>query len=63
MTELKTPPAFLKALRKSATRELTPKELHNQRVSFIMGSVKESSGITRAQVERVLAPQAERKKA
>ena len=48
MTELKTREELLSALRRASTRELSAQELHNQRVSFVMGSLKEESGITRA---------------
>ena len=60
MTKLRTNPALLKALRKVVTRELSAAELHSQRVSFVMGSMKADSGITRAKVEEVLARQAGR---
>jgi hypothetical protein len=61
MTELRTGEALLSALRTASTRGPSAKELHEQRVSFIMGSVKESSSLTRARVERVLAKQEGRK--
>jgi hypothetical protein len=57
MTDLKTQEALLGALREASARAVTPEELHAQRVSFIMGSVKAESGITREQVQRVLAKQ------
>jgi hypothetical protein len=55
MTDLKlrTSEATLEAL-KLATRELTPEERHRQRVSFIMGSLKPESTVTREQVESML---------
>jgi hypothetical protein len=56
MTKLKTSKSLLDALRE-ATRPVTSEELHAQRVSFIMGSVKAESGITREQVQQVLAKQ------
>ncbi len=62
MTKLRTKPALLAALRKAATRELSAAELHSQRVSFVMGSMKAGSGITRAKVEEVLARQAGRRR-
>jgi hypothetical protein len=55
MVELKTPPEVLEALHRSATTYLSSRELHDQRVSFIMGMLKESSNITRARVEEVIA--------
>ncbi|MGI3900512.1 MAG: hypothetical protein ACRYGP_28415 [Janthinobacterium lividum] len=57
MPELHTDEGLLRALRAASTREMTAEELHKQRVSFIMASVDEDSGITRAQVEQVLARQ------
>lgn len=56
MTDLKTNQSLLKAL-EQATRPLTAEERHRQRVSFIMGSLKPESSITRAQIESVLANQ------
>jgi len=63
MTELKTSESLLDALRKASSRKITSEELHAQRVSFIMGSVKAESGITREQVQQVLAKQEGSKKA
>lgn len=57
MTHLKTPQPLLDALREASSRPVSPEELHAQRVSFIMGSVKAESGITREQVQQVLARQ------
>ena len=56
MTELKTSQALLQAL-KHATRPLSPEERHRQRVSFILGSLKPDSTISREQVESILARQ------
>lgn len=63
MTDLKTPQYLLDALRDAGARPVGPEELHAQRVSFIMGSVKAESGITREQVQQVLAKQEGAKKA
>jgi hypothetical protein len=57
MTNLKTRPELLTALRKVATRELSASDLHKQRVSFVMGSLKQDSGVTRAQVDEVVSRQ------
>jgi hypothetical protein len=57
MADLKTSEALLNALREASARPVSPSELHAQRVSFIMGSVKADSGITREQVQQVLAKQ------
>jgi hypothetical protein len=57
MTELKTSELLLAALEEASKRELTAEELNKQRVSFIMGSLKESSTVTRSRFEEVLAEQ------
>lgn len=57
MTNLRTKDSLLRALEKASARAPTAEELRKQRVSFIMGSLKESSGVTRARVEQVLAEQ------
>ena len=62
MTDLKTSETLLEALRKSASNEMSADELNEQRVSFIMGSMRSNSPITRAQVQELLA-QHEGKKA
>jgi hypothetical protein len=56
MPELKTQESLLKSLRTAAARsKLTQEELYKQRVSFIMGSLSDSSTLTRAQVTKALA--------
>lgn len=55
MADLKTKPDLLDALHKAAKKGLTHQEVMAQRVSFVMASLKEGSGVTRAQVNRVLA--------
>lgn len=55
MTDLKTNESLLKSLRAAADRKLTAEELYKQRVSFIMGSLSDSSTVTRAQVKKALA--------
>jgi hypothetical protein len=62
-TNLKTKESLLKALNDASHRSVTREELHAQRVSFIMGSVKAESGITREQVQQVLAKQEGSKRA
>ncbi len=57
MTNLKTREKLLNALKDASKREITPEQLHNQRISFIMGSLDEDSRVTRAQVQQVLARQ------
>ena len=55
MTELKTSESLLGALRKASKRMPSADELKKQRVSFIMGSLSQNSGVTRARVEELLA--------
>jgi hypothetical protein len=57
MIELKTQESLLRALKQAAARRLTAEELEKQRVSFIVGSLKESSAVTRARIREVLAQQ------
>jgi len=63
MTDIKTDEKLLRSLRAAATRTLTPDELYKQRVSFIMGSLSDSSTVTRAQVTKALADNEGRKSA
>ncbi len=57
MRNLQTSGALLNALCEASSRPISPTELYAQRVSFIMGSVKIDSGITREQIQQVLAKQ------
>ena len=57
MTELKTDANLLRALQRASTRKPTAEELRQQRVSFIMGLLKENSGVTRSRIQEVLAKQ------
>jgi hypothetical protein len=57
MNELKTKESLLSALRAATTRALTAEELAKQRVSFIIGTLKEGSGVTRSKVQEVLENQ------
>ena len=61
MTGLKTKDSLLRALREASSQPASAEELHKQRVSFIMGSLKKSSNVTRERVESVLAEQEGRK--
>lgn len=54
MPNLHTPQELLTKLR-AAVKHPTPDELRDQSVSFIMGSVGNDSGITRADVEEALS--------
>jgi hypothetical protein len=57
MDRPKTSESLLATLQKASKRVLTAEELKKQRVSFIMGSLKESSTVTRARIQEVLARQ------
>lgn len=51
--ELRASASVLDALNRSSSP--SPRELEQQRVSFVMGSLKSSNDITRAQVQQILA--------
>ncbi len=57
MIKLRTDDAIIDALRKVATKDLSARDVHEQRVSFVMASFKESNGVTRAKIEKILATQ------
>jgi|EndMetStandDraft_7_1072992.scaffolds.fasta_scaffold121365_2 hypothetical protein len=63
MTSIKTDDALLRALGEAARRPATASEIQKQRVSFIMGTLGDSSSVTRAQVTQILAAQDGRKSA
>lgn len=52
-----TNPGLLAAIHESMLRKPSEEEIHNQRVSFIIGSMKPNSPVTREKIERVLAEQ------
>jgi hypothetical protein len=58
---LKTDPSLLEALRRAVDRTQTSEEIEMQRLSFVMGSLKTTNEITRAQVQEILAQQKGRK--
>ena len=47
----------LDALKRAATRPMTPEERHQQRVSFIVGTMGSDSTLSREDVERILEEQ------
>ena len=55
MSDLHTDEKLLAALKEAATRTISRAEAQKQRVSFIMGSVDDESGVTRERVEKALA--------
>jgi hypothetical protein len=59
--ELKTDPKLLAALQRALGTPQTPEEIDQQRLSFVMGSLKSTNQITRAQVQEILAQQEGRK--
>ena len=52
---LRTDPTLLDALKKAAAYKPSERELEQQRISFVMGTVKTSNSITRAEVRKILA--------
>lgn len=54
---LKTDPALLNKLKGAAARKSSQDEIFEQRVSFVFGSMKENSGVTRERVRRVILEQ------
>jgi hypothetical protein len=57
MADLKTDETLLKTLRAAAGKQMTAAEVREQRISFILGTLKKDSGVTRERVEQVLAVQ------
>ena len=44
----------LDAFKKASARKMTPEERHQQKVSFIMGTIGSDSTLTREDVQRIL---------
>ena len=57
MIALRTPEALLSELRRAANAKPSVEELQKQRISFIMGTLKDQSNITRAKIADVLKQQ------
>ena len=57
VTTLHTDSALLRALQDASKRRTSEEELRQQRVSFIMGTLKDTSGVTRSRIQDVLAQQ------
>jgi hypothetical protein len=55
MTELQTDQALINRLKIAAARELTAEEVNKQRVSYILGTLKNESTVTRSRIKDVLA--------
>jgi hypothetical protein len=56
--DLQTSPELLSKLRNAADGAQSATEIFEQRVSFVLGSMKEGSGVTREQVRKVILDQA-----
>lgn len=54
MTDIKTDPELLEKLKEAVKHPLSKEETHKQRVSFILGSLRHDSSITRDKIEAVL---------
>lgn len=61
MTNLQTDATLLRRLAEAATQILSAEEINQQRISFIMGSLKDNSTVTRAKISEVLAAHEGRK--
>lgn len=57
MDDLKTDSQLLTALEAASKRRTSMEELKHQRVSFIMGILKDNSGVTKSRIQNVLAQQ------
>jgi len=55
LNNLKTNESLLRALDQAASRKPTEEEIREQRISFVMGSLKGSNTATRAEVQEILA--------
>lgn len=51
---LKTDEKLLKALKDSGSRKISNRELHEQRVSYVYGSMKPNSQMTKERVKQLL---------
>ena len=54
MTDTKTDPELLAALRKAAGTKMTPDEVREQRISFVMSAMDEGSTVSRDEVGRMI---------
>ncbi len=54
---LRTKPELLDALQRSLGRKPTAKDIQEQRVSFVYGSLSSKSNVTRDQVRKLLVEQ------
>ena len=57
LMELKTNATLLAALGNASSKKQTADEIRAQRVSFILGSMDEKSGVTKSRIQKVLEEQ------
>ena len=57
MRALRTSESLLSDLRRAVSVKLSAEELRKQRISFILGTLKDQSDITRAKIAAVLKQQ------
>lgn len=57
LLSLKTSPRLLEALRSAATKPMTARDVMEQRVSFVYGSMDAASGVTRERVRQLILEQ------
>ncbi len=55
MTDLRTRQSLLDKLKNSASKPMTYDEIRKQKISYVMGSLKDSSSVTLAKVKEVLS--------
>jgi hypothetical protein len=63
LTDLHTSEALIAKLKASASKTLTAEDILNQRISYVMGTLKDGSPVTRAKVKEILSMQDGKKSA
>lgn len=63
LTDLHTNEALLLKLKASAAKTLTAEDILKQRISYVMGTLKDDSPVTRSKVKAVLSLQTGEKSA
>jgi len=58
ISQLKTSPELLTQMRQAPVGRPSSRELFEQRVSFVYGSMAQDSGVTREQVRKVILAEA-----
>ena len=54
MFELKTDPNLINAIERSAGQSMTPTQVREQRVSFVMSGLREGSKVSRDEVNLII---------